>query len=349
MITRDNKASISGTAQSARQRLGEVIRYYREDRDLAVRAVASRAKVAAGLVEDWEAGKAIPNSDEWKALCRGVNRALNAHQDLYARARKEAEDEARARAEQRSTMRPDTKINTALGDKLAKITDHTPPPARPQPQPTPAPALAVVPDPPNEQPPSKSLASADLGQPVRGLAVDGRKLPPMRPAGSDTTEARNRRRNFVRELLAAFPDKRTTGADSVVSLVRKTFGIGISPEAVDEIREELKREQLTREVTAEVLKRTGAQPIATDVAAPAPAPNPPPMPAAVGLPVGALSGATNEPHAGDLEAAVELVLAALPGLQTFTIHVDENGEASVDYQIRKVKVETVGGSIKVKR
>lgn len=348
MITRDNKASISGTAQSARQRLGEVIRYYREDRDLSVRAVASRAKVAAGLVEDWEAGKAIPNSDEWKALCRGVNRALNAHQDLYARARKEAEDEARARAEQRSTMRPDTKINTALGDKLAKITDHTPPPPKPQPAPT----LAVVPDPPSEpeaKAPSKSLASADLGQPVRGLAADGRKLPPVRPAGSDTTDARTRRKAFVRELLAAFPDKRTTGADSVVALVRKTFGIGISPESVDEIREELKRERLTAEVTAEVLKRTGQQPIAPGAAASAPAPNPPPLPAAVGLPVEALSGATGEQHAGDLETAVQLVLEALPGLQTFTISVDENGEASVDYQIRKVKVETVGGSIKVKR
>ena len=51
----------------------------------------------------------------------------------------------------------------------------------------------------------------------------------------------------------------------------------------------------------------------------------------------------------DIQTAVGLILDAIPGLQTFTISVDEHGEASVDYQIRKVKIETVGGSMKVQR
>lgn len=340
MITRDNKASLSGTAQSARQRLGEIIAFYRKDRDWSLRDVSRRAKVSQNLVEDWESGKAIPSRDEWKALCQGVNRALQAHHDVYERARNEAETEARERAakneppkEQPKPMRPDTKINTTLADKLANVTVDEPKPV--------APPLRVVTElhpPPATKKPAPT-ASEQMGLPVRGFAADGRKLAPTRPQGAGSAENVERRKAFVRQLLIANPNKRTQGADSVLEHVRRQFGIGISPDTVDEIREELRRERIKAEIIAEL-----------------PAPVPPTMPAMaaqllehIATPTAPAVPATNDPQPGDLEAAVQLIRDALPGLQTFTISIDENGEASVDWQIRKVKIETVGGSIKVRK
>ncbi len=50
-----------------------------------------------------------------------------------------------------------------------------------------------------------------------------------------------------------------------------------------------------------------------------------------------------------VEAAVELILGAVPNLRTFTIAVDDSGEASVDYTVREVVVRETGGSLKVRR
>jgi hypothetical protein len=344
MITRDNKASISGTAQSARARLGEIIAFYMRERDYSARDVSRRVKVGQPLVEDWINGREVPNRDQWKGLCQGVNRNLHAHQDVYDRARAEAEDEARQRAaknqpkEQSKPMRQDTKINTALADKLgtALTTTQTGRATAPIEVVTPtAPPLRVV---------------TELHPP---LAADGRKLQPVRPPGSHSTENVERRKEYVRRLLISSPNKRTQGADSVVEHVRREFGVGISPETVDEIREELKRERIKAEIIAEL-----------------PPPVPPTMPAMaaqllekIATPIAdnkvgpaqptnaqqAHLDAMATPEPGDLQTAVQLILEALPGLQTFSITVDESGEASVDYQIRKVKIETVGGSIKVRK
>ncbi len=338
MITRDNKESISGTAQNARQRFGEVLKHYRLEREIPVREVARRCKVPVGAVEKWESGEQLPNSDEWKALCRGINRALNAFHDLYQRARAEADEASRARAqtnmkEQKTVAdtrpnNPSVKIGTPLADKLAPaLTERQE-----------IPKLEVVPNPP----PAPNTAADHLGQPVRGFAADGRKLLPLRPAGASTSENVARRKDFVRDLLKSRPRIRTQGADSVVEAVRKAFGIGISPDSVDEIREELKREQIKAEIMREL-----------------PPPTPPTLPAmaaqivehvtqaAPTLPPAPVQSA--EPSEADVGAAVQLILGALPGLQTFTIHVDEHGEAHVDYQIRKITVTTQGGSIKVRR
>ncbi len=355
MITRDNKASISGIAQNARQRLGEVIRHHRTERQWSTYDVSRRAKIAIANVEAWEAGRLVPNTDEWKALCRGIHRSLHAFNDLRQRALEEQ------RTEQATITRSievhtngsnghRANITTNLGDKIRDVSlpsiASSPKPAPDSPtaiRPTPAPDARTV-NPgqavtyqPTEQP--LPQAAADLGQTPRGFAADGRRLSPVRPAGASAYTAIERRRRFVRELLAAFPNKRTNGADSVIELVRKTFGIGISPEYVDAIREELKTERIKAEVRAEM----GAPPKPDDKQALQKATDEHERkhPAA---PI-----ATAEVNHGDLEAAVQLVLGAVPNLQTFTISVDENGDASIDYQIRKVTITTEGGTLKVRR
>lgn len=324
MIIRDSKESISGTAQNARQRLGDVLKHYRLERDLSHREVSRRLKVAIGLVERYESGDEVPGSDEWKAYCRGVARGLNGFQELYQRARKEAEDDAkeRGRRNARIDVAPTvtTKINSALGDKLAALPAPQPEPEEQETVPETKPQLTVVPTEPAKNP------NGRIGK----------------PPGSYTAAAQERRKAFVRDLVRQRPRIRTQGSDSVVEAVRKAFGIGISPEAVEEIREELRKEQIKAEIMRDL-----------------PPPAPPTLPAMAAQLMEHVTQAAptlppapvqqHEPNEADIATAVQLILESLPGLQTFTITVDEHGEASVDFQIRKVKVETVGGSIKVKR
>lgn len=345
MITRDNKESISGTAQNARQRFGEVLKHYRIERDLAVREVARRCKVPVGAVEKWEAGEQLPNSDEWKALCRGIAHALMKFDDLYKRARTEAETDARTRAqtnmkEQKTVQdtrpnNPSVKIGTSLAEKLTAAIEPAPKvPA--ETLVTPQPKLEVV----QAQQPRPDSATAQLGLPERGYAADGRRLMPVVPRGSKEAVQIERRKQFVRELISARPKIRTSGADSVLEAVRKAFGIGLSPETIEEIRADLEREKIKTEILREM-----------------PPPTPPTLPAMAAQLVEHVTQAApaipqpSKPHdpEGELRAAVQLILGAIPNLQTFTIAIDEHGEASVDYQIRKVVITTEGGSLKVKR
>lgn len=344
MITRDNAQSVKGNARNARERLGQLIEHYMNERDCDDRRVARTCSASPADVERWRRGELVPSPEQWAKLKRSVNHAFGRFADVYQRARAEDEQEARERAAKSvqerppvPPMRPDTKINTALGDKLAAAT-------APEPEPEPAPIvqLQVVRDDPAGRK-NRPTASEQLGIPVRGEAADGRKLMPMRPAGSFSEEAQQRRRAFVRELLIQRPRIRTSGADSVLEAVRKAFGIGISPDTVDEIRAELERERIKAEIMRDLpppqpptLPAMAAQ-LAEHVTASAPV-VPPPAPAQ----------ATAD-HEADINTAVGLILESIPNLQTFTITVDEHGEASVDYQIRKVKIETVGGSFKVKR
>ncbi|HUS27560.1 MAG TPA: helix-turn-helix domain-containing protein [Kofleriaceae bacterium] len=342
----------NGIANNARQRLGEVIRHYREDRDITKREVSRRCKVPEGLVDRWEGGEAVPNSDEWKALCRGMNRALNAYQELYLRARKEADDDARSRAVQTMSNEkpkeptkmqtptpnnPSARISTSLGDKLAAAT-------------APKPAISIVRDPdPEPAPPSDTTS--------RTTRAAMAKL----PKGWKSHEMLAKRRAFALDILRQRPNIRDSGADSLEELLQRAFGVGLANYTVKELREQAKREADGR---------------------PMPVASPPPMQwhppivqpqapvthaeaveaqrkatAAIASPedIARMHGAKPAPvsttptSAGDIETAVQLVLEALPNLQTFTIHVDEHGEASVDYQIRKVVITTDGGSFKVKR
>lgn len=312
MITRDSVESVKGNAQNARQRLGQLIEHYMNERDIDDRRVARTCSASPADVERWRKGEVVPSPDQWSKLKRSVNHAFGRFADLYQRARKEAEDESRDRAKQ--AMRPDTKINGALGEQLAKITEHTPPPPRP----APAPALVVVPNPEPE--------------PARARAYKPRRqLPP----GAMTDEAIARRRDFVRQLIEQRPKIRACGADSVQEALLGTFGVSMASEDIERIREEVQRSKIREEVRAEILV--------------APEPTPEPTAKAVVEAIVAHEAQQAEMRPGDVEAAVSLIIEALPGLQTFTIAVDEHGEASFDYQIRKVKIETVGGSGKVKR
>lgn len=52
---------------------------------------------------------------------------------------------------------------------------------------------------------------------------------------------------------------------------------------------------------------------------------------------------------GDLDAAVRMLLEAMPGLRTLTVEVDDAGEATVTYKTREVRIFEDTGSMQVKR
>jgi transcriptional regulator with XRE-family HTH domain len=52
---------------------------------------------------------------------------------------------------------------------------------------------------------------------------------------------------------------------------------------------------------------------------------------------------------GDLAAAVRLVLEAMPNLRSMTIEVDDDGEVSIAFKTREIRVVEDSGALKVRR
>lgn len=324
MITRDSAASISGTAQNARQRFGEVLKFHREQRQLTTRRVADMCGVSREAVENWEAGHVVPDGKSWDKLKGMVNRRLPAYSELRGRALAEAEA-ARTRVvenrdrEHKEQSKMGSKINTSLADKLGNLDTSD--------RRTSAPALKVVPQEP--------------------AVHQTRKPRKPSPPGSFGAVQIARRTEFVRNMLRQRPNANTSGRDSVLEAVRNTFGVGISQEAIELIRAEVAAECRSPNTHTPITGVHRADEVTTAQRVEATING---KPATVTERSPGHYTATPAPaSAGDIETAVQLVLEALPNLQTFTITVDEHGEASVDYQIRKVVVTTDGGSFKVKR
>jgi hypothetical protein len=283
--------------QSARAKLGEVIKYHREKVGFDHRTVSRVCGASVSDVEAWERGALVPTSDQWGRLKRAVNHALRGFAELYQRARQEQLDD-RARIERSlSAHAPKpTPVVVNLGDKLREALPSSSRPAADAPVTQPAPEV-------RRRKPSR----------IRGL-----------PPGIMTAEAVAARREFARNVLRQRPHIRERGADSLDELLVQRFGIGISPDAARNIRAQVLRE------------RDGGA--STPVVAP-------PAPAPVRQP----TAPPREVNASDVAAAVELILGAVPSLRTFTIVVDDSGEASVDYTVREVVVRETGGSLKVRR
>lgn len=343
MITRDNAASISGTAQNARQRLGELIQHYMDERSMSDHRVSRTCSATPHEVEAWRTGKLVPTPEQWGKLKRSVHHAFGRFAEIYQRARAEEDAEARERAaknmekEQQKVQKtnPAHKIATSLGDKLAgagipHVSDaRTVNPGQPVAYHN-APVVPI------------SIVRTPDAQPVapgNNAQVSTRKPRTPAPVGSYGAAAIAKRAEFVRNILRTRPEARTTGRDSIVELVRSTFGVGISPEAIEQLRAEVAAECRSPNTHTEHKPIVPIVEVKTPIDAP-------PNRAQLDH-----EQATTAPSHGpaDISSAVQLILEALPHLQAFTITVDESGEAHVDYQIRKVTITTEGGSLKVRR
>ncbi len=298
--------------QTKRQELGAVIRVQRERREWNHRRLANCIGASQSAIEAWEAGHGVPNSAQWGALRKRIDRSFGLYGELYRAACREDEEErqritgAMSMHANGSNTRPTLAVS--LGERIIAASP-TPAVVTPEPAPPPAP-------------------------------VPRRRRGPYQPepTGARAREAIKARDLFVRNTLRQRPAIRYGGDDGIGVLLHQRFGIGVSPARVEVIRAEV---QLERARDATAMAPREAQPSAISHGRP------------LGEPLASAPAAPKQPVAlstdGDLEEAVGIVLLAIPGLRRFVITVDDNGEASVDYTVREVKVTERGGSIKVKR
>lgn len=350
MITREQKES-NGRAATARELLGQTIKWHREDRKRTLRESANRLRISVSVLQDMEAGRYVPTSEEWAALTNGVHRGLQGFHELYLRAKAEQKAEQNMvtngiNTHVRSGTPPPTKVATNLGSKLAEAINRETTAAHASidekerqldahgyggkaPVPPEQIAGLVTPTPPPSKP--------DLV--MRSRQIGGRKSQAGRPPGSMSAEAVQQRHEWARLQFRARPKMPVGGPDGLLVMMRQRFGVGLDPDEAQRIK---------AEVYAELQLLPPAVPPGI-VAKPVPTNGPPERVEALQPRVTQPMAAVADPSDGDITTAVQLILGAIPGLETFTISVDESGEASVDWQIRKIVVQRTGGSIKVQR
>lgn len=356
------------TQKTARQVLGEALRFYREQRGLTPARVADMTKASRGAVDDWEAGRVVPNSAQWELLKKMVHHGLS--QMSAVRQRALAEADAERALVQRSMQRhkpeapaPNKPLTTRpFAEALTK------PPTLKIVPPEPAPTVTT----PTGVPSTLLGDNFDLTD----AYLEVKKLPP----GWGTAEAKEARYIHAKDLI-----KQGQDTEAVVKAVREKFNVGISRVTIKTIHTELERE-----AKREAAKAARA---AAEVAAPAP-------PVAAFAPSSEADRAEHarellrkspfmkigdlvkelqrkfgvslqsqqlyalraevrenrptrptEPmiNEKDIEAAAQLVLGAIPNLRTFTISVDDSGEVTVNHTTREVRVVEASGSIKLKR
>lgn len=331
--------------ESSRKRLGGVIQFHRERRSLTPRRVADMCGVSVEAVGNWEAGHVVPDGKAWDKLKGIVNKRLVSYAELRQRALAEEKEE---RERIIKSMEHGKMVTNGTNGTPAKQSQRPPAPLAHKP----FSGLVDVFPPPESKPDAQSEAV-----PKKGAMPD-------RPPGSMKRGAIDERSAWARLQFRARPRMPINGPDGLLEMLRKRFGVGLDPDTCNrikaEVHEELKLLPPARPAGIDLgpppirLKPTAAA-VQEAIAAgriPAPVaqtpaavtPSSPGIKAAPGpLPGGQLV------NTDDIEAAVQLVIGAVAGLRTFSISIDDNGEASVNYTVRETRIHETSGSIKVRR
>jgi transcriptional regulator with XRE-family HTH domain len=304
--------------ETARKKLGEVIRFHREARQLTTRRAADMVGCSQSKLEAWESGLEVPEGRDWGKLTGILHRKLGAYIDLHNRARIEAAAETAQR--EQSKVATTTKSNGLTHTPLAAIG-----------------GIRIAPD-PKMASPSPDARTVNPGQSVTYVEPEPRKpWPDARkaaqaalPKGYRSFEQRERRLSFVRDLVRARPNIHERGADSIHEALMRTFGVGIDTGDIKRIRKEVDAERAIAAV-APLPPPEGFQRRDSELVVAVPQPKP---------------AATDDTEA-NIRAAVQLVLEAVPHLRSFTIAVDDHGHADVAFTTREVRVVEQTGAIKV--
>jgi len=311
--------SLAGTVHinrmhDARKKLAETINFRLDERGMSNRQISERIGASVSEVEKMRDGTLVLDRMKWKRLCGMVARSLFAVQHLYNDALKEQEEERDMvvnglRRNNGFQQRTSSGAMTNFGDKLV--------------------AAGVI-DEPRKEPDVTDEKKA-------------RKAMPQFPPGAMTDERIAERRAYARDIIRQRPAISGFGDDGLQAILRKRFGVGISPEQVTLLKEEeVKRENYERDIRAKIAAEAVASARPT---APAPLPETERPASSIETP----PVSTRAINDADVSAAVEIIIGAIPGLQTLTIEVNEAGEASVSYEVRKIQVQTVKASLTVKR
>lgn len=324
------------TRKTARQEFAEVLSFHRKDRGYSLRRVADMLGCSISRIEQYEDGTQIPSGRDWDKYKGIVDKSLFAFGELRTRAITERDNE-------RDGSRHGGFTNTPLAAIVALPLPALPP-ARaavtPKPEAvqealdagrTPSPAALTV------------LANAHTHKAQAGrAAIDAAGIPWR------TTEHRDARRVRVREILEADPDALTK---DVHAKLTEEFGVSIVHTDIKDIRRKVKDAARKRAARVEV----GASPLADMSQETINA-----VGEALTKRAAELQAEIHEVEAEIVEAitptvdpeanirsAVELVLEAIPNLRSFTISVDDSGEASIGWKIREVRIVENEGAIKM--
>lgn len=313
-----------------RKELARLLVFARKERNNTVRQVADKLGCSQGRIEAYEDGRDIPTGHDWEMYCNVVSRSLRSYSGIRLAALADRDREGDRKREP-----PPLKHNPLAAVAKLDITKPTTVALPPVPPPTPEPA-PLPPPPPALKP---TITDEERG------ARASRALNAL-PRGWKSTEAREQRQSFALDIFRQRPNASLTGADSVEEALRRTFGVGMNPQTLSELREQARREIAGRpgivvEATPQTLEQLFER--RSEI-------------------IGELQSTTTEiervltpkPEAksstpeDNIRTAVELVLESIPNLLEFNIRVDEHGEAHVDYKQREVRIIENAGSLKVK-
>jgi hypothetical protein len=309
--------------EGAMKKLGEVLRFHRDERRLSTRRVADMCGVPQKDVENWEAGITVIDNKAWGKFRGIVHRRIGEYVALRQRASVEAEE-----MRLREAAKP--KFGTSLGEKLSEklvSIEETPKVEAPKVE---APKVEAQTPPEPKSPEPERPALSLVREP------DIAPVAPKRKKRVHMTASATEREQWARLVLRQRPRMPINGPDGLLTLMRRRFGIGMDHYIAARLKDEILAEfgSMLPDVPPGVK------------AAPAPTP----AQAETLIPVEVIRAQVEQADQlnEDIETAVQLIIDSVPELKTFTIKIDDRGEAHVEYEIKKVRVETVGGSMTVK-
>lgn len=353
--------------QTHRQRLGQAIRCYREERRLTIARAADLTRVDPEEFKLWEEGLSVPRGEQWVLLKKYVHYSLGSMSEVHQRACDEEARETDATRQERIKQK-----TIAMTNKVKDGLTHRPFAAIQQP------VLKVVKD-PDPAPVSTPATTEDVPETLLGDDFDLR--PAYRevqrlPDGWNTAEAKAARISLARELVEAG----LTNAE-IVTKVKAQFGVGISPNTLSDVRsrvqaaktraankaareaepkeKELVRsdEPALREYADMFLRKSPSIRIEGEAGLDSM------LVRKFGksLPINTLVHMQNEARSrgvvatvptirpNDIEGAVRLILEAIPNLKSFKIEVDEDGQVRINHTTREVRVVEETGTLTIKK
>lgn len=354
--------------ETDREKLAKAIRFYRDMRKMRARDIADRVGVSIGEYEAWEAGTRVPPDHKWGRLCNMLHSDLANMRATWQRARAEEE---RDKAIGRDPAKPLTVKPFA---NLPEIINKPEPPK-----------LTVVPDPPPA--PTTAIPDTLLGDEydLRPAYIGVQKL----PAGWQSSQAKAARQAYALSLIVAGKLNSDEIVKEVkrkfnVGITLETLA-ALRKQAQDkaraahvmtrgaEVHEEVGAAMKTVDSTESVGERAAYVKMILGKAPSTPIHGPNGLhtlllrkfnkslsddrlaqlvnDAKAARTTGQVPVVVPTPEANpkDVEAAVRLILEAIPNLRSFTLEVDDAGEVQVSHKVREVKVVESSGSFKIKR
>lgn len=299
--------------ESSRRNLGNVIRWYREQRHFTQHRVADICSTSIKTVDAWERGEAIPPDWQWGKLINVMHRDLRDYRALRMRAQAEEAQEGKTSS---SDIAP---ITQSLGDKLREAQSDEQSEDEPM---------------DDVEAESKLETSSAAATTAESASIVPLRVVPK--SAHNIKSSRAQRVEFVRNILRSRPNAKLGGADGIDVMLRRTFGYGMTYELFYRIQSEVHAECRAphlhdHEKTPPVPppeKQQRVVPLAAKLAAP---------PA---------SATATRDVSGEISAVLAMLRDSIPELAE--LHVfNVNGKLRCEFKLREVKTIETDGSLTV--